>query len=320
MSRDTKLKVIDIIVFALIILGSITLFFNNKFSGRIDDFFLPERRNKGYYDILNNPSKLYESKEISENGTKNLLTNYLKSGYRDQGYSIIVNADGTYIFSSNYTWKSNSYEAITPRGAEFDLPSGDYVLSDGGASSVDSVYIKMTGVKQTTGGDDEYITLASLPDNALFHWDRDSGMELYCEMVICPGSSVDNLKFSPMLLKAEDSVSEEYMPCMTADYYLVENETGEGVKLYKYSIDKAALDGKEVTRDDWKIFLNSLKHQMQADRALIDLKDGYGITILKKNYPTATYGKFNGSSSVVDGQEINITDFEEVIRLINTNS
>ena len=320
MSKDTKLKLIDLIVFVLIILGTVILFFNNKFSGRIDDFFLPERKNKGYYEILNNPSKLYESKEISEHGTKNLLTNYLKSGNRDQGYSITVNADGTYIFSSNYTWKSNSYEAITPRGVGFDLPSGDYVLSDGGASSVDSVYIKMTGVKQTTGGGIEYITLASLPDNASFHWDRDSGMELYCEMVICPGSSVDNLKFSPMLLNAKDTVNEEYMNCMTADYYSAENETGEGFKLYKYSIDKAALDGKEVTRDDWKIFINSLKYQMQADRALIDLKDGYGITILKKDYPIATYGKFNGSSAVVVEQETNIADFDEVIRLINTNS
>ena len=163
---------------------------NNKFSDMVDDFLLPERRNKGYYESIGRPTKLSESRKLYENGTKNLLANYMKSGDRDAGYSITVNADGSFLFSGDYMGESTTHEDITPRGVGFFLPSGDYVLSDGGASD-DSVYVKITGVKRMIGGLTEWVTIASLPNNASFHWDRDSNLEIYCEMVIRPGASGD---------------------------------------------------------------------------------------------------------------------------------
>lgn len=319
MNKEKKLQLMDIIVFILIIMITIITICNDRISGMIDAYFLPEERNKAYYDIMNNPLKLYESKELAENGTKNLLANYLRSGDRDLGYSITVNEDGTFVFSGNYSGANNIYEIITPIGIGFDLPSGDYVLSDGGASSESGVSIQLTGVKRMIGGGTEAVPIASLPGTASFHWDRDSDIEIYCEMVVRSGASAESLKFSPMLLKTEDSVDQEYLPCLTTQYDWEENEL-DGVKVYKYDIYKGAMDGELITKNDWNIFLNSIKFQMQADRAVIDLKDGYGIDIRKNDYPMATYGKLNVSMTISDGQLINIVDYDRIISVINSNS
>ncbi|MBP3803809.1 MAG: hypothetical protein J6I76_07910 [Oribacterium sp.] len=320
MSRDKRLKIADIFVFFLIFVIAITTLFNDNFSGVIDAFFLPEKKNEVYYDILNKPSKLYESKELSEKGTKNLLANYLSSGDRDSGYSINVNADGTFLFSGKYNGENDNYESITPTGVGFDLPSGDYVLSDGGASSEESMYLKLTGVKRMIGGGIEYVDIATLPGNASFHWDRDSCLELYCEMVIHPGASADSLKFSPMLLKSEDALDQEYQPCMVADFDWDGNKPEEVAELDKYDIYKGVLDSELVPSNDWELFSKHLRYQMHADRAVIDLKDGSGIEILKKDYPMATYGKLNASLTVSEGKTINISDYVEVLRAINTES
>ena len=139
-------------------------------------------------------------------------------------------------------------------------------------------------------------------------------------MTIRPGTSLDGTIFSPMLLRSEDAVDQEYQPCITPNYDWDKDESEEEVKSYKYYIDKNTLDGEAVTKDDWRIFLNSLRTQMQADRAVIDLRDGYGIDIRKKNYPEAIYGRFNMSLDVDESQTFNITDYNEVIRVINSNS
>ncbi|SFG36731.1 hypothetical protein [Oribacterium sp. WCC10] len=320
MSREKKFQVIDIVLFVLIILITIMAFCNKRFSMMVDSFFLPEERNKAYYDMLNSPSKCFECKELSQNGTKNLLANYLRSGDREAGYSITVNQDGTFLISGNYTGEYDASEAITPSGVDLNLPSGDYVLSDGGASSEDSVYIKLTGIKLLIGGGTEYVTIASLPGDGSFHWDRDPNVELYCEIVIRPRASLDNVEFRPMLLKVEDNANQDYQPCLTPNYDWKKDETDGGVKFYKYDINKGALDGEIVTKDDWKIMVNSMRFQMQADKAVIDLKDGHGIEIRKCEYPMGTYGKLNVSMTVRDGKEINIEDYNEVMKVINSNS
>ena len=316
MSKEKKLQVIDIFAFVLIMLITIMTLCDDKFSSMIDTFFLPEERNKAYYDSLNSPSRWFECKELSENGTENLLANYLSSGERDLGYSITVDADGSFIFSGDYYGENNSYEAIIPIDVGFNLPSGDYVLSDGGASLEDSIYVNLTGVKRLIGGGIEFITIASLPGNASFHWDNNPDIEICCDIVVCPGATADNLKFSPMLLK-EDVAKREYQPCLAVNYDWEGNETENGVKFYKYDIFKGALDGELVTRDDWKLFLNNLRFQMQADRAVIDLKDGYGIEIRKKEYPMVIYGRLNASMKVSGEQTINITDYDKVVEVIN---
>lgn len=319
MCKKKKLQLFDIIVFVLVIMIAVITFSNNKFSVVLDNIFLPERRNKGYYELLNSPSQLSESRKLYENGTKNLLANYLWSGDREAGYKIIVNADGSFRFSGNYLGENDTYERIVPIEVGLELPSGEYILSDGGASSEDNIYVKIVGAKQMFDGTADYIT-ASLPDNPLLHWDGDSDRILYCELVICPGASANNLIFSPMLLRIDEVVDQKYQPCITPNYDWENYKEEEEVKVKKYYIDKNTMDGETVTQDDWKIFLNSLRFQMQAERAVIDLKDGYGIDIQKKEYPQATYGKLNVSLTVSEGQEINIMDYDEVIRVINSHS
>lgn len=313
MDKEVKLRVIDIIVSILIMFVTIAVICNNRLSGMIDTIFLPEERNKGYYDILNNPSRMYESSDLYENGTNNLLANYLSSGDRDEGYSIAVNTDGSFLFSGRYLGDNDAYEQIVPIEAGLDLPSGDYILSDGGASSEDGVYVRLMCKKRMIGGRTEVVSIASLPGNALFHWDRDPNLELYCEIVIRPGASADNLKFCPMLLKTE---IDDYQPCLAYNYEWVGNRTEGGVKFYKYDINRFFLSEELVNHDDWNILLNSFKYQMQADKAVIDLRDGYGIEIQKKDYPVATYGKLNASLTLSDGEEINIADYKETLRII----
>ena len=320
MDKSKIIRAMDLAVFLLIILCTALFFWDKTVSRKIDGIFLPEERNKAYYDILNDPEKWYENKELAENGTRNLLANYLISGDRDSGYSITVNTDGTFIFSGNYIGENNAYEAITPRGIGIDLPSGDYLLTDGGASLEDNVSVRLTGAKRMIGGSTEYVTIASLPGNGLFHWDKDPNLEIYCEIVICPGASVDNLKFSPMLLRADDAVGREYEPCLAARFDWEENKTADGVQFYKYDIYRGTLDGELISADDWRIFSNTLSHQMQVDRAVIDLKDGYGIEIMKKDFPMSTYGKLNVSMTVSEGQTIDITDFDEVVKVVNSRT
>lgn len=318
MGRDKKLLVIDIICSVFILFIVIATICNKGFSSMIDGFFLPEERNKGYYDLLNSPLKMYESRELYENGTKNLLANYLRSGDRDSGYSITVNSDGTFVFSGTYTGGNNTYEGITPIGVGFDLPTGDYVFSDGGASSQDSVSIKLTGARRIIGGGTEYVNIAALPGDASFHWDKDSNLEIYCEIVIRPGASANGLKFSPMLLKEEDAI-DQYMPCLTPDYDWENEGETENSAFDKYDVYKGTLDGEVVTKADWEIFTNRIRYQMQEDRAVIDLKDGTGIEINKKDFPAAIYGKLNASKMITDGHEINLTDYNEVMDSIKSD-
>ena len=320
MRIEKKSKVIDISVSVFIMIITVATICNNKFSGMIDAFFLPEERNKGYYKYISRPLELSESKELYENGTKNLLANYMKSGNRGVGYSITVNPDGTFLFSGNYSGKNDIHEDITPKGVGFFLPSGDYVLSDGGASSEDNVYLKITGWKRMADGSIEYSHIANLPNEVSFHYERDPETALYCEIAIRPGTSLEETKFSPMLLRAEDAVNQKYQPCITPYYDWGNDEAEEEVRSYKYYIDKNDLNGETITKDDWKIFLNRLKTEMQADRAVIDLRDGYGIDIRKNEYPVATYGRFNISLYVSELKTLNITDYDEVMKVINSNA
>ncbi len=312
MSYDTKEKkqIVDFIIFILLLGTAIMLFQNENFSSEVDNFLLPEKRHKGYYEILNNSKKIYMSDELLKNGTENLLANYLKSGDRDSGYHIEVNVDGSFTISGKYNGENNAYEYLMGSLDGLLLSEGDYILTDGGVSC-DGISLRVVGLQHLIGGETNYIKVASLPEQGSFHWDSLSNIELIVDLVIYPGFEASNLKFKPMLQKLDHGIEEitEFQPCLTPNYKLENGNT----ELYLYDIPKGSLDGEIVTKDDWDIFINYIQYQMQTDHAVINLLDGTGIEICKEKFPRAVYGLLNASKTIINGHEINLTDYQELL-------
>ncbi len=312
MTKSKLIKKIDFVTFLIIMVVTVVSFKDNGFSRRIDRFFLPEERNPGYYEILNNYEKSYISDKLYENGTKNLMVNALSSGERESGYRIDVNPDGSFTVSGSYDGESDIYEYPMGKDRRLSLPIGDYVLSDGGASSNDGISLRIVGVQHMRGGKTNYVTLACLPEQSAFHWNGDDNIELRVDMVVRPGFNDKNLEFMPMLLRTDD-VSGDFQPCYSPSYDWNKDGTVGYSLFYEFNIPRGALDGETVTESDWSMFVNTLRYQMKAERAVIDLMDGNGIEFNKKGFPKAVYGKLDSSKRVRDGIEICITDFRKVI-------
>ncbi|OON88453.1 hypothetical protein BXO88_01285 [Oribacterium sp. C9] len=335
-NENKIIKKIDLAVFLLLITVTAMSFRYKEVSEMIDRFFLSEKRNPGYYEILNNYGKSYISDELYEKGTKNLMVNALWSGMRDAGYSIDVHPDGGFAVSGSYKGDGDRYEYPMSTDRGLILPVGDYILSDGGASSEDGISLRVVGVQYMRGGETNYVSVACLPERASFHWYGDVNTELLIDMVVRPGFKTEGLEVRPMLLKTDDTSSGstkneiiydggmksksqkkiEFQPCLTPNYewenegYIVHS------RYYLYSISKGAIDGEVVTDADWSVLTNSIRYQMQADHAIIDLLDGTGIEIEKKEFPNAVYGKLDSSKRVREGIEIKITDLREVMDMI----
>ncbi len=327
MKQKLLIRKIDFIVFIIILCVIALTFRNREVTTKIDKSFLPEERNPGYYEILNNKGKAYISNELYEKGTDNLLINALPSGPRAAGYSINVNTDGSFVVSGSYEGENDIYEYPMSTDKRLKLPAGNYVLSDGVASSDSGISLRIIGIQHLIGGETRYITVACLPEQPTFHWDGDDNTELIVDMVIRPGFKADDLTLYPMLLKTEE-VSEdadknaskkdisksqsEYQPCLAQGYNWDNDGNTSHFRYYEYGIPKGAIDEEVITESDWKLFTNTIKYQIQEERVLIDLLDGTAIDINKKEFPKALYGKLDSTRRVREGKEIKITDFSNM--------
>lgn len=327
MSNKRLFRVIDFFVFFIVIILSVCMLMNKTLILRLDRSIIPEKRNEGYYEILNVGKERYIDGEVLETGSQNLLANYMKSGEREAGYSITVFSDGRFSFSGSNNEEKNKYEYPIPKSNGFDLPTGDYVLSDGGASSEEGISLRIVGVKHQLGGEAKYMTVASLPGKGKFHWDRDPDIELIVDLVIRPEASAENLVFSPMLINVESLENHEtnvdYQPIWVPNYEwqkeddelsdtIDDDGKEEGTAFLKYDILKGALDDELITKDDWEAFSNSIRFRMQGEYAILDFKDGTGIVVREKEFPMGIYGNLSASKLVSKGVEVKIDDYQSV--------
>lgn len=98
----------------------------------------------------------------------------------------------------------------------YTLETGDYILSDGGASfkSNGDAYLTLT-IK--TNDDVTHYDVSKLPETPQFHIDKDQIKHIYLGIAVKPDAQIDHLTFYPMIRSAEDT-NTVYEP----NYYYVD--------------------------------------------------------------------------------------------------
>lgn len=273
--RKVIAKIIrNIVSLILLVIVMLTLT-NERMSRWIDDVILLENRNPGYYDYLSKSCVYYVSKDALNEYNDNLLTNGMQTkNYIENGFEILVHEDGSFTFSGTYTGKDLCF--IYPMEIGY-LKSGDYIISDGGASIENGIQMRIFGVKKLPDGSTEYGDCIELPSEGLFHWDSNKYDKAVSDVVIYPGFSAEKLRFYPML---RDSSKGKilYQNAIRKLSSLSNDQNRNDYEVYlKIKLDKQAVD--KLDGDDWHILYNEAKYQKQVDWISIDFGDGTGIQI-----------------------------------------
>lgn len=267
-------KVRTTLSFAL--LGIVVLVSSNeKFSRYIDDTLLLERRNPGYHDYLSKSSVYYVSKNALDKPNANLLTNVMQNtDFVDKGFKIQVHDDGSFTFSGTYSGEKSTYIYPMEIG---NLPSGNYIVSDGGASINGGIEVRVFGVRELPDGNREFGNCVCLPGDGLLYWDADEYDKIMFDVRIYPEFSSNDLRFYPMLCSADYGVIS-YQDALRKLSDLSEDQNREDYVSYmNLEIDRKSLD--KITVDDWKILCNEARRQKHVEWISVDFGDGGGIQI-----------------------------------------
>lgn len=264
----------------LVLLGSVLLIFTNEKVNRcIDDAVLLENRNPGYYEYLSNSDIYYVSKAALDEPNDNLLVNTMQTkNFSDKGFEILVHEDGSFTFSGTYTGEEPMYIYPMEIG---NLKSGDYILSDGGASVDKGIQARIFGVRELSNGEREYGNSAVLPGDEIFHWDDTKYDYAKFDVVISPGFSANNLRFYPILLNEKHS-GMKYQSALRKLSYLSDNQNREDYVSY-LSIKMKADHISKLSKSDWQILCNEARYQKKVNWISVDLCDGTGIQIKDNN-------------------------------------
>lgn len=272
------------------LLGIVILVLSNpKISGCIDDVLLLEKRHPGYYDYLSKSSIYYVSKDALKESNANLLTNVMQtSDFSESGFKIQVHEDGSFTFSGTYTGEDPTYLYPLETG---NLKSGDYILSDGNASTANGIQLRIFGVRDLPNGSCEYGNCVQLPGDGSFHWDQDEYDRVMMDVMLYPGFSAENLRFYPMLLST-DSGELSYQNAIRKLSNLSEEQNRDDYVTYmEIQLDKQVLN--QLTKTDWHILYNEARYQKNANWVCIDCGDGTGLQIKDNNLDKTIYGEIN---------------------------
>lgn len=260
----------------LVLLGSVLLIFTNEKVNRcIDDAVLLENRNPGYYEYLSNSDIYYVSKAALDEPNDNLLVNTMQTkNFSDKGFEILVHEDGSFTFSGTYTGEEPMYIYPMEIG---NLKSGDYILSDGGASVDKGIQARIFGVRELPNGDVEFGNCIRLPGNGTFRWDYTEYDYAKFDVIIYPGFSANNLRFYPMLCAA-DRGGIQYQNALRKLKSLSDDQSCKDYVTYsEIEIKKENLH--ELNQGDWRILCNQARYQQKVDWICFDFGDGTGIQI-----------------------------------------
>lgn len=260
----------------LVLLGSVLLMLTNeKVNSCIDDAVLLENRNPGYYEYLSNSDIYYVSKAALDEPNDNLLVNTMQTkNFSDKGFEILVHEDGSFTFSGTYTGEEPMYIYPMEIG---NLKSGDYILSDGGASVDKGIQARIFGVRELPNGDVEFGNCIRLPGNGTFRWDYTEYDYAKFDVIIYPGFSANNLRFYPMLCAA-DRGGIQYQNALRKLKSLSDDQSCKDYVTYsEIEIKKENLH--ELNQGDWRILCNQARYQQKVDWICFDFGDGTGIQI-----------------------------------------
>lgn len=277
-------------ILSIVLLGIVVIILSNqKISGYIDGAFLLEKRHPGYYDDLSKSSLYFVSREALDEPNANLLTNVMHtSGFSESGFKIQVYEDGSFTFSGTYTGDDPTY--LYPLEIE-NLKSGDYILSDGNASTVNGIQLRIFGVRDLPDGDREYGNCVQLPGDGSFHWNRDEYDRAMMDVILYPGFSAENLRFYPMLVAA-DNGELSYQNAIRKLPNLSEDQHREDYVTYmEIQIDKKSVN--QLKKTDWQILCHGAKYQKNVDWVCVDFGDGTGLQIKDDNLDNAVYGELD---------------------------
>lgn len=276
------LKICILCIVALVLL-------NPKISECIDDVVLLEKRHPGYYDDLSKSSLYFVSQEALDGPNANLLTNVMQtSDFSESGFKIQVHEDGSFTFSGTYTGDDPTYLYPLEIG---NLKSGDYILSDGNASTANGIQLRIFGVKDLPDGDREYGNSVQLPGDGWFHWDQNEYDRAMLDVLIYPGFTAENLRFYPMLVTA-DSGEHTYQNAIRKLSNLSEDQHRDDYVTYmEIQIDKKSVN--QLKKTDWQILCHEAKYQKNVDWVCVDFGDGTGLQIKDDNLDNAVYGKLD---------------------------
>lgn len=274
----------------LVLLGSVLLMLTNeKVNSCIDDAVLLENRNPGYYEYLSDSDIFYVSKAVLDKPNDNLLVNTMQTkNFSDKGFEILVHEDGSFTFSGTYTGEEPMYIYPMEIG---NLKSGDYILSDGGASVDKGIQARVFGVRELSNGEREYGNSAALPGDEIFHWDDTKYDYAKFDVVIYPGFSADSLSFYPMLYSAKKS-KMQYENALRKLPYLSDDQNREDYVSYL----NIKLDNNHISelRDaDWRILCNQARYQKKVNWVSVDLCDGTGIQVYDNDLDKTLVGKID---------------------------
>lgn len=276
------LKICILCIVALVLL-------NPKISECIDDVVLLEKRHPGYYDDLSKSSLYFVSKEALDETNANLLTNVMQTtDFSETGFKIQVHEDGSFTFSGTYSGDDPTY--LYPLEIE-NLKSGDYILSDGNASTANGIQLRIFGVKDLPDGDREYGNSVQLPGDGWFHWDQNEYDRAMLDVLIYPGFTAENLRFYPMLVTA-DNGKLSYQNAIRKLSNLSEDQHRDDYVTYmEIQIDKKSVN--QLKKTDWQILCHEAKCQKNVDWVCADFGDGTGLQIKDDNLDNAVYGELD---------------------------
>lgn len=277
-------------ILSIVLLGIVVIILSNqKISGCIDDALLLEKRHPGYYDYLSKSCVYYVRKDVLNEPNDNLLTNGMQTKkYSESGFEILVHEDGSFTFSGTYTGEDVCF--IYPMVIGY-LKTGDYILSDEGASIVNGIQLRIFGVKKKPDGSTEYGDCVELPSDGLFHWDSNRYDKAMCDVVIYPGFSSEKLRFYPMLRDASKGKSIYQNAIRKLQSLSTDQNRDDYEKYLEIKLDKQMLD--KLVKDDWRILYNEVKWQKQVDWTSIVFGDGIGIQICDNDPDKMVYGEID---------------------------
>lgn len=281
-------KIRNILNLSLLGIGMLVLT-NKKVSKCIDDAVLLENRNPGYYEYLSNSDIYYVSKEALNQPNDNLLTNVMQNtDFGDIGFKILVHEDGTCTFTGKYTGKDPFYLYPMDIG---HLKSGDYILSDGGASVDNGIQMRIFGVKETPNGESEHEERVQLPGDGEFSWDETNYYCAKLDVIIYPGFSAENLRFYPMLCE-ESKGKIPYQNALRKVASLSDDQVENDYITYmEIRTTKESLN--ELKKKDWQILYNEAKYQKHVNWVTIDFGDGTGVQICDNDPNMMIYGEID---------------------------
>lgn len=274
----------------LIVVGICALALNKRVTRTIDDIVLLENRASGYCEYLSNAHSYYVSKIALQSSNDNRIVNTIGTvNYSNYGFRITTHSDGSFTFSGTYEGSAPLF--IYPMDVG-DLPSGDYILTDGGASCEGGIQLRIYGINNSPDGKAKYGNCVTLPGDGAFDWDRNEYEKVKIAVVIYPGYSAEGNRFFPMLCKKSKMNIDSYQPAIQKLDRIPYNQNADDFVTYTH-VKMSKENMSEWTVDDWRLIQNNIKYTKNTGWTTFDFNDGTGLVISSNNSYRAVYGEID---------------------------